>query len=165
MLMQHFLQGYEFEELINAVDGEDAETPVSVRFRVFDCDTLTWASEYNLDPKDRSPEYYYARPGVLQPVRIHQIKVYSAFTGAEMAQKIQEATGVHGTTDECFYVRKEGLELCASEECSMELYTVEGKQIRRVQGKKMGVSDLDKGIYILKAINSDGIVKNTKFSL
>ncbi|MCS3282033.1 hypothetical protein NXV73_04380 [Bacteroides salyersiae] len=47
----------------------------------------------------------------------------------------------------------------------MELYTVEGKQIRRVQGKKMGVSDLDKGIYILKAINSDGIVKNTKFSL
>ena len=71
----------------------------------------------------------------------------------------------HGTTDECFYVRKEGLELCASEECSMELYTVEGKQIRRVQGKKMGVSDLDKGIYILKAINSDGIVKNTKFSL
>ena len=158
-------QGYEFEELINAVDGEDAETPVSVRFRVFDCDTLTWASEYNLDPKDRSPEYYYARPGVLQPVRIHQIKVYSAFTGAEMAQKIQEATGVHGTTDECFYVRKEGLELCASEECSMELYTVEGKQIRRVQGKKMGVSDLDKGIYILKAINSDGIVKNTKLSL
>lgn len=33
------------------------------------------------------------------------------------------------------------------------------------KGKRWDVSDLDKGIYILKAINSDGIVKNTKFSL
>lgn len=75
-------QGYEFEELINAVDGEDAETPVSVRFRVFDCDTLTWASEYNLDPKDRSPEYYYANVMVFFNGAYSQIKVYLAFTGA-----------------------------------------------------------------------------------
>ncbi|WP_455585589.1 T9SS type A sorting domain-containing protein [Bacteroides sp.] len=157
-------QGYEFEEEIGAVEGEDVEIPISLRFRIFDCDTLTWAHEYELDPKDRSAEYYYARPSALQPVRIHQIKVFSAFTGSEIAQKIQ-ATGIKGVSDEHFIIKKEGTDICASEECLMELYTIAGKQIRRTKGTKMGVSDLDKGIYILKATGSDGTVKNSKFSL
>lgn len=157
-------QGYEFEEIIRATGNGDEEIPISLRFRPFDCDTLTWAHEYNLDPKDRSAEYYYARPSALQPVRIHQIKVFSIFTGSEIAQKIQ-STGMNNVNDERFFVRKEGSEIQASEECLMELYTIAGTQIRSSKGIKMGISDLDKGIYIVKAICSDGTVKNTKISL
>lgn len=157
-------QGYEFDEVINATKDGDENTPISIRFRPFDCDTLTWAHEYELDPKNRSAEYYYARPSALQPVRIHQIKVFSIFTGSEIAQKIQ-STGVNNLPDEKFVIKKEGSEIQASQECRIDLYTIAGTLIRSVNGAKMGVPDLDKGIYIVKATLSDGTVKNTKISL
>lgn len=156
-------QGYEFEENIGVTGEDDQNTPLSIRFRIFDCDTLTWAREYDLDPSKRSDEYYYARPSALQPVRIHQIRVFSALQGSEMARK--NPSGMGDIMDHSFVVAKKGTEICASEECIMEVYTIDGKRIRRGKGIQMDISDISKGLYVIKAVRPDGKTKNIKISI
>ncbi len=157
-------QGYEFEESIGLTGEDDQNIPLSIRFRIFDCDTLTWAHEYNLDPSQRSEEYYYARPSALQVVRIHQIKVFSALQGSEMALKNPLSIG-ENKFDNSFVIRKVGSDICASKECVMEIYTIDGKQVKRGKGAQMDISDVSKGIYVVKATRPDGEVKNIKISI
>lgn len=160
-------QGYEFEESIDMTDEDTWDIPLSIRFRPFDCDTITFASEKDLDPSERSNEYYYKTSTPLQVVRIHQIKVWSMFSGSELAAKIAASgTGIsdlRGTND--FAIRREGKLICASEECMIEVYTIDGKLIKHYNGTKMDISDLSKGAYVIKAMTSNGKVGNLKVAL
>lgn len=159
-------QGYEFEEALDLTDEDSWDIPLSIRFRPFDCDTITFANEKDLDPSERSKDYYYKSSTALQVVRIHQIKVWSMYSGSELATKIANSTGIADLTGaNGFAIRKEGREICASEECVMEIYTTDGKLVKQYSGKKMDIADLGKGLYVVKAISLNGNVKNMKIVL
>ena len=123
-------QGYEFEELIGADDPEVYDVPVSVRFRIFDCDTLTFAHEYDLDPTERSPEYYNKPTSSLQVVRIHQIKVFSASKGSQMAAYL-DSTGIENQVATSFEVNKIGNVVTTTTECEFELYNLDGQLLKK----------------------------------
>ena len=143
-------QGYEFEELIGADDPDVYDVPVSVRFRIFDCDTLTFAHEYELDPSERSPEYYYKPTSSLQVARIHQIKVFSALKGSQMAEYL-DATGIENQVVNSFVVEKLGNVVTTSTECDIELYNLDGQLLRKVRGTSVDTWGLPRNVYIVRA--------------
>lgn len=148
-------QGYEFEELINADDPDVYDVPVSVRFRIFDCDTITFAHEKDLDPSERSPAYYYKPTSSLQSVRIHQIKVFSALKGSEMAAYM-DPTGIKDQSANTFTIEKLGNTIMTSTECNIEIYDVQGQLIKKTKGNSIGTWEFSRGLYIVKATTIDG---------
>ena len=158
-------QGYEFEELIGADDPEVYEVPVSVRFRIFDCDTLTFAHEYEMDASERSPEYYYKQTSSLQVARIHQIKVFSALKGSEMAAYL-DATGIENQVINSFEVNKFGNVVTTTTECEIELYNLDGQLLKKERGTSLDTWGLPRNVYIVKARSlNNGDTQNVKMPL
>lgn len=159
-------QGYEFEELIGADTEDSWEIPVSVRFRIFDCDSLTFAAEKDLDASERSPEYYYKNTSSLQVVRIHQIKVFSALKGSQMAAYLPESTGINNQVMNKFEIQKIGSTISISSECDVEIYGPDGQMVRREQGSTISTWGMPQGIYFIKATSrEDGSVQTVKMAI
>ncbi len=153
-------QGYEFEEVFNL--GEDFDREFSIRFRIWDGDTITWKDAY--DNGEKPAGYFYTKVdpyGEPQVVRIHQIKVFSGMQGSDFANY----TNISNNQADNFSISKIGNAISLSEEGNVEIYTIDGKLVKTVTGKEINISDLNKGIYVVKAKSLSGIVKNTKIAL
>lgn len=154
-------QGYEFEETIGAEDSGSWEVPVSVRFRIFDCDTITFAKEYE-NGETNVPGYYYKPTSAFQAVRIHEIKVFSALKGSEMYQYMTP-TGINDMVTDELVISKLGSTISLTSECDVEIYTVDGKLYKQARGKNISTWGMPKGLYIIKATSlENGAVKNVK---
>ncbi len=158
-------QGYEFEEIIGADDPDVFDVPVSVRFRIFDCDTITFAHEYEMDASERSPEYYYKPTSSLQVARIHQIKVFSAMKGSQMAEYL-DATGIKDQILNSVEISKLGKVVTTSSECDIEVYNLDGQLLRKVRGTSVDAWGLSRSVYIIKATSiENGDVQKVKMPL
>lgn len=156
-------QGYEYEESLNLIGEGDRDMDISVRFRIWDGDDITWEDELDYPANQRSPEFYYTAVdpySIQQVVRIHQIRVYSCFNGSELA-----TTGIADNDMSTFYVYKSGTSVYATIDSNIEIYTIDGKLAKQDFGKQVDINGLNKGIYVVRATALNGEVKNTKISL
>ena len=94
-----------------------------------------------------------------QVVRIHQIKI---FAGAVPAQA---PSGLRNTFDANIKVYQSKNKILLSEEATVSIFTVEGKPVYKGLTKSIDVSTFSKGIYIVRAINKEGKMQNTKILL
>lgn len=150
-------QGYKFEEKLE-MEGDDRL--VSIRFRVWDGDTIT----YEKINDGEKPEGYFNVPinphGVYQVARIHQIKVYTYIDG-------RDYTGINSSEmDDSFAIYKSENNICLTAPASVEVYTIDGKLVKQEQNcEKIDMGNLGKGVYVVKAKSLSGKIKNTKIAL
>jgi hypothetical protein len=154
-------QGYQFEEVIGKQDDPDSK--ISVRFRIWDGDSI----HYKVNPNDLSVQastytnvnYPLGGYAYLQTVRIHQIKVYSG-TIPENAPNavITPVTGQIGLT-----ISDKKLNL--SEISDVQLFGYDGRRIYNGTTDQIDISNISKGIYIIKATSSSGKSLTKKITL
>lgn len=155
-------QGYEFEESLNLIGEDEREMNVSIRFRIWDGDETTWEDELDYPANERNPGFYYLAVdpySIQQVVRIHQIRVYSCFNGSELS------TGIDNNDLSAFYIYKSDNSVYATMDSNIEIYTIDGQLAKQGLGKQIDVTNLSKGIYVVRATSLNGVVKNTKISL
>lgn len=147
-------QGYGFEEIIGK--QEDPTSKISLRWRIWDGDTI------NVNPVNAAGATYstvntpYAQK---QVARVHQIKIFSGIDAP------QAPTGLNSTTGDFIRIYLSGSDIILSEKAKVELITIEGKSIFKGETDRINVAHLSKGIYIVKAINSNGQLTNKKIKI
>jgi len=147
-------QGYQFEEMIGKQD--DPTSKISIRFRIWDGDSIhinplkTDGSTYTLVNKPLS-QY--------QTVRIHQIKVFSGVIPTEAPSAVQTVNA------DAIKIYLSDKNIILATEAKVEVYAVAGNRVYKGFTKKVDVSNLSRGIYIVKAIGINGRIQNTKIIL
>lgn len=149
-------QGYNLEEEVGFTSGEDVNTPVKMRFRIYDSDTITFADQVDLPADQRDEDYYYQDHSSFQVVRIHSIKVYSSLSGSELAQKILQ--GVEKPVADKFLFRKVGNEVYLEYPCAVEVYSISGSLVKSEMSDNVDLSALAKGIYLIRIHTKTGLV-------
>lgn len=147
-------QGYAFEELINK--QEDPASKISLRWTIWDGDTIHENVTKTDGSKYSTSHTPYAQK---QVVRIHQIKVFSGIVPTEAP------SAVNISTVNAVSIYRTGMNILLSETCDVDVYTVEGKNVFRGNTDKVDVSNFAKGIYIVKAVDKNGLVQNRKIML
>lgn len=151
-------QGYQFEEMINKQDDPDSK--ISVRFRIWDGDSI----HYKVNANDLSLQTttYTAtmRPlAQYQTVRIHQIKVFSNVIPTE------GPSAVRNVNESPIKISLSGRNIILSEEAQVNVYTYDGRNVFFGVVKNIDMSGYMKGTYIVKAIDSNGLLLNRKIIL
>ena len=147
-------QGYAFEEIIGK--QEDATSKISLRWTIWDGDTI------GLNPTKTDGSKYtttltpYAQK---QVVRIHQIKVFSGIV-PETAP-----SGIKNNQEYQLNIFKTDSKIVLSEMANVELVSIEGKMIFKGKTNEIGVENLSKGVYVVRAKSDDGRLKNQKIIL
>ncbi|MEG1587311.1 MAG: T9SS type A sorting domain-containing protein, partial [Bacteroidales bacterium] len=151
-------RGYEFEEIIG-MEGEP-DQPISVRWRIWDGDETTWGSLPTDDPEYKVfPVNPYAQQ---QIARLHEIKIYSGLPGADFVATSTNKIG----EEKPFVVTKNAQSLIFSEMADVVLYSAEGTAVKQAkQATELNISQLNKGVYVVKATTNDGVVRNRKVVL
>jgi len=143
-------QGYAFEEIIGK--QEDPNSKISLRWRIWDGDSI----HGNLTKAEdvRTPYTTTMTPyAQKQVVRIHQIKV---FAGAVPTQAPTLPDGIQLPLTNSIIAYVSARSILLSEQANFELYTYDGKKLLIGCSNKIDVSQMPKGIYILKASNEYG---------
>lgn len=147
-------QGYQFEELINK--GEDPESKISLRWRIWDGDSIHFdqtKAEPTVFTTTNSP---YAQQ---QVVRIHQIRIYSGVVPTT------SPNAVNSTIVNNLKIYRSGDQIVISEKVNAELFNIVGKKVYAAETNKIDINGFEKGVYILKARNSIGKIQNQKIVL
>jgi len=147
-------QGYQFEDIIGK--GDDATSIISVRWRIWDGDSIHLDETKTDGSTFTTVNSPYAQQ---QVVRIHQIKIFSGI----IPENAPNAINIPSANTMKIYLLSNNI--CLSEKATVELYNFEGKQIYKGQTDKVDVSKLSKGIYIIRATNSAGLIQNKKIAL
>lgn len=142
-------QGYQFEEVIGK--HEDPNSFISLRFRIWDGDSI----HYKVNANDLSlQESTYSATMTpydqRQTVRIHQIKVFSGI----IPDQVPNAVGI--PVADFITISRQYNQLVLSESARLSIYSIDGKVVLDKLGDKADISNLPKGIYILKAQNEKG---------
>lgn len=144
-------QGYAFEEMIGK--HEDAESKISLRWRIWDGDTTT------INPMTNEKFTVPVNPlAKLQVVRIHQIRIFSGVVPAEAPNSVSK------TNANKLSYQRNGNTLSFDAETELEIISLEGKSVYRKVDTIFDLSALKKGIYIIKARNNEGNLQS-KFAL
>jgi len=144
-------QGYQFEEIIGKQD--DPTSKISLRIRIWDGDSI------HLNPLKTDGTTYTTVNSPLaqkQTVRVHQIKVFSAVIPTEAPSAVSAVNANN------IKIYLSGNNIVLGEEANVELYTVEGKKMYKGLTKLVDVTGFSKGVYIIKATDSNGKIQNKK---
>lgn len=145
-------QGYQFENLIGK--GGDETSKISLRWHIWDGDSI------HNNPMTETPFTTTHLPyAAQQVVRIHQIVIYSG-TVPDTAP-----SGLRNNYAANIKIYLSGKTIKLSEESAVNIFTVEGKPVFNGLTETIDVSNFSKGIYIVKAINKEGKIQNTKIIL
>ncbi len=143
-------QGYQLEQVI----GED---DISLRFKVWDGGDVT-------DPDTGEIAKIGLGPTPLttsQVVRIHTIRIFSDVIPTEAP-----SVGIAQNTVSKISIYKSGKDVVLSSEADVDIYSIDGKIVSSsLNTKKVDLSNLSSGIYIVKAKVADGSVSNVKIAL
>jgi hypothetical protein len=148
-------QGYQFEEKISKQD--DPTSKVSIRFRIWDGDSINFKVNANDLSLQTVPYTATMTPlAQKQTVRIHQIKVYSGVVPTEVP------SAVASVMNDIFKIHLSNQNIILSTEANVELFSIDGKKVFNGYTKQVDVSNLNRGIYIIRAIGNDGKIQNKK---
>lgn len=145
-------QGYQFEEMINK--QEDPNSLVSIRFRIWDGDSIHMKVNAN-DLSDQEVPYsatmtpYDQR----QTVRIHQVLVFSNVIPTKVPGT---SSAVKNLNENAIKVYRSENSIVLSEMADVELFSYDGKRVFNGHTDKINVSDFSKGLYIVKAVGTSG---------
>lgn len=152
-------QGYQFEEIIGKQD--DVTSKISIRFRIWDGDSIH-INQTSITEANPTGTTFTTKNEPLaqqQVVRIHQIKVFS---GVIPTQAPSAVASLQANSIKIFL---SGKNIILSEDAAVELYSVEGKKVFKGFTKQVDVSGLSRGIYIIRAIDTDGRIQNKKIMI
>ncbi len=97
----------------------------------------------------------------MQVTRLHTIRIYSDVVPTE-----SPSTGMVQNTISKISIYKSGKEIILSSEANVDIYTIDGKIVNSsLNTKKVNVSNLSSGIYLVKAKAVDGSISNLKIAL
>ncbi|MDD3322539.1 MAG: T9SS type A sorting domain-containing protein [Paludibacter sp.] len=147
-------QGYQFEELIG--NGDDPESLISVRWRIWDGDSIHFDETKTEGVTFTTVNSPYASQ---QVVRIHQIKIFSGMIPESAPNAV-----FNPNSNEIQYSIS-GNTIRFSDEFNVELYNILGKQLLNKKTKSIDISSIDKGIYILRVTDDNGKRLNKKIRL
>lgn len=150
-------QGYGFEVMINK--QEDPASKISLRWTIWDGDTI----HANVT-KDDGSKYSTSHTPLAQKqvARIHQIKVFSGVVPAE-APVLESATNnvfVNNIT-----AHFNGSDIVLSETAAVTLFSADGRVSYQGTTDRISASQFNKGIYVLKMIDSEGAISRAKIRL
>jgi len=153
-------QGYQFEEIIGKQD--DPTSFVSLRIRIWDGDSIHMKTNANdlsdqLVPYSATMTPYDQR----QTVRVHQIKVFSNIipTKAPIVATPNAVASVNTNSIKIYLSEKN---IVLSEPAKVELYSIDGKTVFKGYTNKIDATNINRGIYIIRAIGNDGKIQNKK---
>jgi len=147
-------QGYQFEEIIG--QGDNPDSRVSIRFGIWDGDSI------HVNPVKTDGSTFTTANFPLeqrQTVRIHQIKVFSGVIPTEAPSAVASVNA----NNLKIYLSENNIIL--SENAKVEMYSIVGKRVFSGVTNKIDVSNFNKGIYIIKAVDSEGKIQNKKIAI
>ncbi len=138
-------QGYNFEEIIGK--QEDPTSKISLRWRIWDGDSI------HVNPVSSTSATFTTVNTPLaaqQVVRIHQIKVYSGVVPTEAPSAVKNVIA------DAIKINLSNNELVLSEIAKVEIFSYDGKRLFNATSDRIDVSNLSKGLYIVKATGTSG---------
>jgi hypothetical protein len=158
-------RGYMYEEMIGL--EADPSAIISFRVRIWDGDSI------HANPTKTDGSVFTAVNSPLaqkQVVRVHQIKVFSG-TVPEVApvggvpESLYIVSGVKNVEFNGITSRLQNKTIIISETVPAALYSMDGKEIFKGVTDRIDVSNYNKGVYILKTTNLNGLVNSKKIVL
>jgi hypothetical protein len=151
-------QGYQFEEIFNR--QEDPSSYISFRIRIWDGDSI----HYKVNANDLTlQETTYTQKmdplAMQQTVRVHQIRVYSGIVPEKAP------TGIKNTVVEQIGLTIQNKLLTLSEVSIVQIISIDGRRIYNGTTDQIDISNISKGIYIIKATSSSGKSLTKKITL
>jgi len=151
-------QGYQFEEVIGKQD--DPSSLVSIRIRPWDGDSIHF--KVNANDLSLQAVTYTAKMtpyAQCQTVRVHQIRVFSNVIPTVAPSAVAQVNANH------IKIYLSGRNIVLSEAAQVEIYSIEGSRIYKGYSNQIDASAYSKGIYIIKATDSEGKLQNKKIIL
>ncbi len=158
-------RGYEYEEMIGL--EADPSAIISFRVRIWDGDSI----HANPTKAEPIPFTTVNSPlGQQQVARVHQIKVYAGSV-PEVAPKggVPESlyilSGVKNVEFNGITSRLQHKNIIISETVPASIYSIEGKEMFKGITDRIDVSNYNKGVYVLKTTNLNGLTNSKKIIL
>lgn len=145
-------QGYQFEEMINK--QEDSNSFISIRFRIWDGDSIHMKVNAN-DLTEQAVTYTSNSQAYdqKQTVRIHQIQVFSNIIPTTVPGGIN---AVKKVTEDAIKIYRSENSIVLSETANVEVFSYDGKKMYAGHTNNIDVTNLSKGLYIVKAAGKSG---------
>lgn len=145
-------QGYQFEEMINK--QEDPNSFISIRFRIWDGDSIHMKVNAN-DLSEQAVPYTSTMQSYdqKQTVRIHQIQVFSNIIPTTVPGN---TSAVKKVTEDAIKIYRSENSIVLSETANVEVFSYEGKKMYAGHTNNIDVTNLSKGLYIVKAAGKSG---------
>lgn len=145
-------QGYQFEEMINK--QEDPNSFISIRFRIWDGDSIHMKVNAN-DLTEQAVTYTSNSQAYdqKQTVRIHQIQIFSNIIPTTVPGGIN---AVKKVTEDAIKIYRSENRIVLSETANVEVFSYDGKKMYAGHTNNIDVTNLSKGLYIVKAAGKSG---------
>lgn len=145
-------QGYQFEEMINK--QEDPNSFISIRFRIWDGDSIHMKVNANDLTEQAVPYSATMVPyDQKQTVRIHQIQVFSNTIPTTVPGG---TSAVKKVTEDAIKIYRSENSIVLSETANVEVFSYDGKKMYAGHTDNIDVTNLSKGLYIVKAAGKSG---------
>lgn len=138
-------QGYAFEEIIGK--QEDPTSRISLRWRIWDGDSIHIRPDRTTGETFTLVNSPYAQQ---QDVRIHQIKIFSGIDAPEAPNAVKKVT------EDAIKIYRSENSIVLSETANVEVFSYDGKKMYAGHTNNIDVTNLSKGLYIVKAAGKSG---------